>query len=121
MKRLAIALFALLVTLTAAAADKQPLTHETLYLMKRVGAPAVSPDGRWAVFSVTEPSYDEKEQVADLWIAAVDGSSKPRKLTSLKTGESDALWSPDGKRVLYIHDSTLQTEPDYRELKEFES
>ena len=38
--------------------------------MKRVGAPAVSPDGKWVVFSVTEPAYDEKKEVADLWIVA---------------------------------------------------
>ncbi len=28
-----------------------PLTHEALWLMKRVGAPTPSPDGRWVVFS----------------------------------------------------------------------
>ena len=59
----------------ATARGTQPLTHEALWLMKRVGAPAVSPDGRWAVFPVTEPSYDEKKEVQDLWIVPVDGSA----------------------------------------------
>lgn len=30
-------------------------------------------------------------------------------------------WSPDGRRILFVHDSTLQTKPAYREEKEFES
>ena len=63
----AVALLAPLVSAEAAqtaAPGKQPVTHEALWLMKRVGAPAVSPDGRWVVFSVTEPSYDEKKEVA---------------------------------------------------------
>jgi hypothetical protein len=35
-----------------------PITHQTLWMMKRVGAPIVSPDGKWVVFSVLEPSYE---------------------------------------------------------------
>ncbi|HEX2062754.1 MAG TPA: S9 family peptidase [Thermoanaerobaculia bacterium] len=85
----------------SAAAQKQPLTHETMWLMKRVGAPAVSPDGKWVVFSVTEPSYDEKEQTNDLWLAPTDGSAKPRKITSMKAGESDPSWSPDSRRIAF--------------------
>jgi hypothetical protein len=41
---------------------RQPITHEALWLMKRLGSPAVSPDGRWAVFPVTELAYDEKKK-----------------------------------------------------------
>ena len=51
-----------------AAWAKAPITHEAMWLMKRVGAPAPSPDGQWVAFPVTEPAYDEKDQVSDLWI-----------------------------------------------------
>ena len=68
-------------------AAKRPITHEMLWLMKRVGAPVPSPDGRWVVFSVTEPAYDEREQVSDLWVVPSDGSAKPRRLTATKGGE----------------------------------
>ncbi|HEX8411567.1 MAG TPA: S9 family peptidase [Thermoanaerobaculia bacterium] len=82
-------------------AQKTPLTHETLTLMKRVGSPSLSPDGKWVVFSVTEPSYDEKEQVNDLWVVPTDGSAKPRRITSMKAGESDPVWSPDSRRIAF--------------------
>ena len=75
--------------------SKQPLTHEALFLMERVGAPAVSPDGRWVVFPVTEPAYDEKKEAVDLWIVPVDGSAKPRRLTSNKAAENGPSWSRD--------------------------
>jgi len=80
---------------------RQPLTHESIWMMKRVGAPVVSPDGRLVVFTITEPSYDEKKEVADLWIAPTDGSAKPRRLTSGKAAESGARFSPDGKRIAF--------------------
>ena len=57
---------ALFLLVCCAAWAKSPITHESLWLMKRVGAPLASPDGKWAVFSVTEPVYEEKDQVADL-------------------------------------------------------
>jgi dipeptidyl aminopeptidase/acylaminoacyl peptidase len=85
----------------ALAQPKQPLTHEALWLMPRVGAPAVSPDGRWVVFSVTEPSYDDKKEVSDLWIAPGDGGVAPRRLTSGKASESGAAWSPDSRRLAF--------------------
>ena len=51
------------------AQQRHTITHEDIFLMKRVSSPAISPDGRWVVFSVTEPSYTEGEQVSDLWLA----------------------------------------------------
>jgi dipeptidyl aminopeptidase/acylaminoacyl peptidase len=94
-------LLLLIAAVAITAADKQPLTHETMWQMKRVGAPAISPDGKWVVFSVTEPAYDEKEQSNDLWLAPADGSAAPRRITALKAGESDPSWSPDSRRIAF--------------------
>ena len=85
----------------ARAQTKTPITHETMWLLKRVGAPAPSPDGKWVVFSLIEPAYDEKDQVSDLWIVPADGSAKPRRLTFTKSGESGVSWSPDSKRLAF--------------------
>lgn len=101
LKRTLALLVLLLAAVAGSAADKQPLTHETMWLMKRVGAPAISPDGKWVVFSVTEPSYDDKEQTSDLWLAPTDASAAPRKITALKAGESDPSWSPDSRRIAF--------------------
>ena len=83
------------------AQGKKPISHEAMWLMPRVGAPAVSPDGRLAVFSVIEPGYDAKDQVSDLWVVPVDGSSASRRLTSTKTAESGVAWSADSKRIAF--------------------
>ncbi len=83
------------------AQTKVPLTHETMWSLKRVGAPVPSADGKWVVFSLVEPAYDEKDQVSDLWIVPADASAKPRRLTFSKSGESGVAWSPDSRRIAF--------------------
>ena len=87
--------------LRAQAPARHTITHEDVWLMKRVSAPAVSPDGRWAVFSVTEPSYTESETSSDLWIVPTDGSADARRLTNTRAGEGGVVWSPDGRKIAF--------------------
>ncbi len=82
-------------------AQKKAITHEEMTAMKRVGAPKVSPDGKWILFSVSDVSYDDKENNSDLWIASSDGSKKPRKLTNSKGSEGGYAWSPDSKTIAF--------------------
>ena len=96
------ALALLLVATSLAAQSRDPISHEALWMMKRVGSPAVSPDGKSVIVSVTEPSYDEKEQVSDLWLVPADGSAPPRRITATKSGESDVAWSPDSRRIAFV-------------------
>ena len=63
----------LLLAVNASAQARQApttLSHELLWSFQRVGAPVPSPDGKWVVFSVSEPSYDPLKDVTDLWIVA---------------------------------------------------
>ncbi len=77
------------------------ITHEDLWLMPRVGSPVTSPDGKFAAFNVTEPSYKKDESQTHLWIVATDGSAPARRLTASKTAESGIAWSPDSKRIAF--------------------
>jgi dipeptidyl aminopeptidase/acylaminoacyl peptidase len=96
-------LAALLLPLIALAdtAARTPITHEKLWMMKRVGAPAVSPDGKWVVFPVLEPAYDQEKDVNELWLAAADGSSPPRRLTHAHAAEKGVIWSPDSHAIAF--------------------
>ena len=91
----------LLVLAPALAQEKEKITHEDLWLMNRAGAPKISPDGKWIVYSVTEAAYDEKEVVSDLWIVPASGSMAPKKITAGKAAESGYEWSPDSRYIAF--------------------
>jgi len=100
-RRLSLILLGLLVVSHPAAAQRRPITHEDVFTMTRTGEPRPSPDGKWVVFSLLEPSYDPARTVSDLWIVPTDGSAAPRRLTSTRGGESAVAWSPDSKRIAF--------------------
>jgi dipeptidyl aminopeptidase/acylaminoacyl peptidase len=89
------------VSMPTYAAERREVTHEDLWLLPRVGAPAVSPDGKFAVFSVVEPAYNGDQQASDLWLATTDGTSTPRRLTQTRPPEAGMNWSPDSKRIAF--------------------
>ena len=105
MTRTVPALLALIIHVAAAAgveaqAARGPLTADILWQIKRLGAPAISPDGRWAVVSVTSWNVKEEKPSTDLWLARTDGSAS-RQLTTHEGAESAPSWSPDGKWIAF--------------------
>lgn len=81
---------------------KRAITHEDVWLMKRVGAPSPSPDGKWAVFAVSEPAYDPKEATSDLWLKSLTDDTPARRITFTKAGEGAVAWSPDSTTIAFV-------------------
>ena len=70
-------------------------------MMKRVGEPVVSPDGKWVVVSVLEPSYEEDKEISDLWLVPADGHAPPRRITNTRARENGVAWSPDSRSIAF--------------------
>lgn len=103
LRHASIACAVLVLAIVAQAQGRRPVTHEDVWLMRRIASPAVSPDGRWIVVGVAEPAYDPKDEYADLWLVRADGSGKPRRLTESRIGEAGPVWNPDSRRIAFYH------------------
>lgn len=62
--------------------------------------PAVSPDGKQVAFVVTRVDFEHNKYFSTVWVAASDGSTAPRAVTS---GDHDAnpIWSPDSTLLAF--------------------
>lgn len=67
-----------------------------------------SPDGSRIVFLRAEPDRPERRSEA-LFIAEVDGSVKPERITPWGLSEEPGSWSPDGDTILFAGGGVLYT------------
>ena len=81
---------------------KKPFTFEDMMALKRVSSPAISPNGKWVMFSAVEVDLNANKRMNHLWVIPLAGG-EARMLPSTATGETGGKWSPDGKSYLYIN------------------
>jgi dipeptidyl aminopeptidase/acylaminoacyl peptidase len=84
-----------------AAGGSRPITAQDLWAVKRLGPPALSPNGQRAVYSVQEWSIEKNSSTASLWLTDVN-SGATRRLTSQQVSDGSPDWSEDGKRIAFV-------------------
>ncbi|MGA7831465.1 MAG: S9 family peptidase [Terracidiphilus sp.] len=80
---------------------KRPMTFEDLMKMKRLGATAVSPDGKWLAYSVTTVNLEQNTKTAELWIQPIAGG-EPSPIAAAQPSDSGIQFAPDGHSVLFL-------------------
>ncbi len=82
-------------------AGRRPMTFDDLMQMRRLGDIAVSPDGKWVLFTVTDVDLGKNTKTPHLWIVPVSGGEE--KALTAWTGESRGRFSPDGKQIAFLN------------------
>ncbi len=103
MHRLTLSAVALLCAAPLLAQERRALTVNEFLALERPGEPALSPDGRHVVYSVTTTDVAANRRRTDLWLRAADGSGEARRLSTDSLGGRSARWSPDGRSIAFIN------------------
>ena len=98
---LAIAVMAAALAAPAAAQQRRPLDVRAFLSLERPTEPAISPDGRWVVYTVVTTDVDANRRRQDLWLQSVD-SAAGRRMSGDSLGGRSARWSPDGRQLAYV-------------------
>ncbi|KUG25094.1 alanyl dipeptidyl peptidase [hydrocarbon metagenome] len=97
MRRLFIIIFVLLLSiLQLSAQDKQPISIDDLWAMKRLGSFDISPDGKTIAYDQTTYSFETNKGNTDIYLIDADGNNL-RPFKNSEVNESSPKFSPDGK------------------------
>ncbi len=93
-----------------AIANAAALGAEEMWRLKRLGAPAIAPDGRVAVVPVTTYDVDKNLGLTDLWLVPTK-PGKARQLTSDAASDTSPAWSPNGEMIAFVSKRGDDKEP----------
>jgi dipeptidyl aminopeptidase/acylaminoacyl peptidase len=77
------------------------MTPEVLWSFGRLGDVQVSPDGGKILYGVSYYSIEQNRSNRELFVMKSDGSEKIQ-LTQTPQNEFNAIWHPDGERIVYL-------------------
>nr|WP_315458757.1 S9 family peptidase [uncultured Sphingorhabdus sp.] len=91
-------------TALSAPAVARPMTETDLVTMKRLSAPAASPDGGMIAYQLRETDLEANKGRTDLYLLKLRaGDAQPVKFASKPDkNEHDPAFAPDGKIIYYI-------------------
>jgi dipeptidyl aminopeptidase/acylaminoacyl peptidase len=93
---------------SSATAQNRTYTIQDLLKVRRVGDPQISPDGTQVAFTVGDVNYDANKVVTQIYVVPLAGGS-PKQLTEAQSSSTAPRWSPDGKKIAYVHGGQLWT------------
>ena len=91
---------------TVSAQNKRPMTFMDSQEIRQPSAPAISPDGKWALYSLSVPDWKAAKRSTDVYLVSVDGGiASTRQMTFTKDkNEGNARWSRDGRFFVFASD-----------------
>jgi dipeptidyl aminopeptidase/acylaminoacyl peptidase len=82
---------------------KRPMAFMDIMEMRQATAPAIAPDGKWALYTLTIPDWKAAKSFTDIYIVSLDaGLPSTRQMTFTKDkNESSPRWSRDARYFVF--------------------
>ncbi|HEV8356262.1 MAG TPA: S9 family peptidase [Gemmatimonadales bacterium] len=98
---LALGLLAAPLAARTSSSQERPAASDDYFSFKFVADPALAPDGKQVVYTVTRVDRALNRRVSSIWLVPADGSAPPRQLTLGSVSSSAPLWRPDGRAIAF--------------------
>ncbi|MGE0886676.1 MAG: prolyl oligopeptidase family serine peptidase [Blastocatellales bacterium] len=95
-----------LASIPAEAQNKRPMTFMDVQELRQPGAPAISADGKWGLYTLSVPDWKAAKRFTDVYLVSMDaGVGSTRQMTFTKDkNETNPQWSRDGKYFVFASD-----------------
>jgi Tol biopolymer transport system component len=84
------------------------LTYDDLWNFKEIGSIALSPDGRRVALVISTLDKAKNERQSAIWLLQLDeqghAQGEARQLTSGTKNDTNPVWVPDNKHLLFLSD-----------------
>ncbi|HEV2764820.1 MAG TPA: S9 family peptidase [Pyrinomonadaceae bacterium] len=86
----------------------RPFTINELLVLRRVGDPQLSPDGRTVAFTITDTDKAANRRTTQIYLMPAEGG-EPRQLTKETSSSASPRWSPDGRLLAFTRGGQIWT------------
>lgn len=91
----------------------RPITFLDRQYQRDVGSPTPSPDGKWLLYTLSTPDWNQARRQTDIYLVSVkDGLASTRQMTFTKDkNEASPRWSRDGKFFVFLSNRDAPSAP----------
>ncbi|MFL5639281.1 MAG: S9 family peptidase [Gemmatimonadaceae bacterium] len=102
---------ALLAQNATPSASGRPMTFLDRQFQRDVGSPTPSPDGKWLLYTLTVPDWNQAKRQSDIYLVSVkDGLPSTKQMTFTKDkNETSPRWSRDGRFFVFLSNRDAST------------
>src|SRR5215212_9733662 len=81
---------------------QRPIAFDDMAAMRRVGAPQVSPDGKWVAYDVSTMDMAANIRKSAIFLTPSTGGAARKKISDGAKQDEGPAFSPDGKLIAYV-------------------
>ena len=97
--------------LVVSAQGARPMSFLDMQQTRQAGGQAVSPDGKWMLYTLSTPDWKEAKRQSDVYLVSMtQGVGDTRQLTfTTDKNETSPTWLPDGKSFVFASNREAPT------------